>query len=172
MKRATWSALAIALAALVGIWGISQAQSGGGYTLERSVIAGGGDTSTGGGYTLSGTIGQPLTSESSGGGYTLQSGFWPGIAAPCVAPDVTASLSSPTNIQLSWSGGNTYNVYRAENDPYFASGALISSNQSSPYIFAESSLGNASISAYYLLGPDAACGDRLGEFEFVITPGA
>lgn len=54
------------------------AQSGGGYQITQSVIAGGGgQNSTGGGFSLDGTIGQSVA----GGGvqkypYILQSGFW------------------------------------------------------------------------------------------------
>ncbi|MEQ1923789.1 MAG: hypothetical protein ABL952_14885, partial [Pyrinomonadaceae bacterium] len=38
----------------------ARAQSGGQFTIEKSVIAGGGGTAAGGLFSLSGTIGQPV----------------------------------------------------------------------------------------------------------------
>ncbi len=57
---------------------IAAAQSGGGYDLSWSVIAGGGGSSSGGGYSLSGTIGQTDAGALSGATFTLASGFWSG----------------------------------------------------------------------------------------------
>ena len=48
----------------------------GGYSMTRSVIAGGGGVSGGGSYDLEGTIGQPATGVSSQGEYHVASGFW------------------------------------------------------------------------------------------------
>lgn len=61
---------------IAGVAWPSLAQSGGGYELAWSTIAGGGGTSDGSGYSLAGTIGQAAAGELSGGGYTLNGGFW------------------------------------------------------------------------------------------------
>ncbi len=53
--------------------------NGAGYTINKSVIAGGGhQNSTAGGYSLSGTVGQTAVSTTSiqSGNYQLHSGFW------------------------------------------------------------------------------------------------
>jgi hypothetical protein len=61
----------------------SQAQTGGGFTLNRSTTDGGGGVSSGGSYTLHGTIGQPDVGPAlRGGAYTLVGGFWAGPGAP------------------------------------------------------------------------------------------
>lgn len=61
-------------------------QSGGSFTISKSVIAGGGGQNlSGGSFSLGGTIGQPLTGQTGGGGYDLQNGFWttsPSAGAP------------------------------------------------------------------------------------------
>lgn len=73
------------LAGLLGGLALSnsagQAQTGGTFSLERNVIAGGGQVaSTGGGYSLGGATGQSDAGVTlSGGAYTLTGGFWPGI---------------------------------------------------------------------------------------------
>jgi hypothetical protein len=55
------------------------AQSGGSFTITKSVIAGGGGRATGGIFTLDGTIGQPIAgTQSAGATFTLISGFWGG----------------------------------------------------------------------------------------------
>ena len=63
---------------LLGLLGIAQAQTGGGYDLSWQTIDGGGGTSSGGGYSLAGTIGQADAGLLSGGQYTLRGGFWSG----------------------------------------------------------------------------------------------
>jgi len=65
------------LAAPLGV----AAQSGGYYTITKSVIAGGGGTSTGDGYTLSGTVGRHDAGTLSGGTYVLEGGYWGGAGA-------------------------------------------------------------------------------------------
>jgi hypothetical protein len=57
--------------------GRCQAQSGGPYTIQRSVIAGGGGSSTGGNFTLQGTIGQGVVGAMGNASDTLAGGFWP-----------------------------------------------------------------------------------------------
>ena len=68
----------------------AQAQTGGTFTITKSVIAGGGGQATGGIFSLDGTIGQSLAGTTSAGGtFELGSGFWGGGSAP--AADVTVS---------------------------------------------------------------------------------
>ena len=57
----------------------SLAQTGGGYDLVWSAIAGGSGTASGGTYQLGGTVGQPAAGSLSGGGYALNGGFWGGV---------------------------------------------------------------------------------------------
>ncbi|MEM7704391.1 MAG: hypothetical protein AAF358_02505 [Pseudomonadota bacterium] len=52
------------------------AQSGGGFDIRRSVIAGGGGQAAGGDFSLTGTAGQPATQESAGGDFVVRAGFW------------------------------------------------------------------------------------------------
>src|SRR5688572_29365206 len=64
------------------------AQSGGQFTITKSVIAGGGGRASGGIFTLDGTIGQPLAGgPSSGATFALTSGFWGGGALPAPTQD-------------------------------------------------------------------------------------
>src|SRR5260221_7445862 len=54
-------------------------QSGGQFTINKSVIAGGGGSANGGTFSVDGTIGQAAAgTTSSGGTFNLQSGFWAG----------------------------------------------------------------------------------------------
>ena len=69
------------------------AQSGGAFTITKSVIAGGGgQNATGGTFSLDGTIGQAVAGTSSSGGtYSLRGGFWtPQAFTPTAA---SASIS-------------------------------------------------------------------------------
>jgi hypothetical protein len=143
------------------------AQSGGGYDLSWNTVDGGGGTSTGGDYDLSGTIGQSDAGTMSGGTYSLEGGFWPG--ATCVAPQATAILSG-TAVQFAWSSGS-YDIYRAVDDPYFASGTEIATGATSPYDYGESLLGDPAQNAYYAVGSSIGCGRRLGEFDFALEAG-
>ncbi|MEO8072882.1 MAG: carboxypeptidase-like regulatory domain-containing protein [Acidobacteriota bacterium] len=53
------------------------AQSGGNYTIEQSVIGGGGQQSAGGTFSLDGTIGQAVAGGAlSGSPFSITSGFW------------------------------------------------------------------------------------------------
>ena len=88
--RRTGRPVSLALAALVVLFlawlifstgGAVTAQTGGDYTLTKSVISGGGGELTGGSYTLAGIIGQPDAGALTGGNYTLGGGFWSGAAA-------------------------------------------------------------------------------------------
>src|SRR5688572_18623878 len=57
------------------------AQSGGPFTITKSVISSGSGRSTGGNFALDGTIGQFATGKSTGSEFELDSGFWRGGAA-------------------------------------------------------------------------------------------
>ena len=88
--RRTGSPVSAAIAALVVLllaWlifstgGAVMAQTGGGYTLTKSVISSGGGELTGGTYALAGIIGQPDAGALTGGSYTLDGGFWSGAGS-------------------------------------------------------------------------------------------
>src|SRR5688500_11521071 len=54
-------------------------QSGGQFTITKSVIAGGGGNASGGTFSVNGTIGQPVAGvPMTGGTFNLESGFWAG----------------------------------------------------------------------------------------------
>lgn len=58
---------------------VSKAQiaQGGGYALDRSVIASGGGEASGNNFTLTGTFGQPIAgTDSNSGTINVKSGFW------------------------------------------------------------------------------------------------
>lgn len=62
---------------------VNFAQSGGNFTITKSVIAGGGGRVSGGTYSLDGTIGQAIAGGPAiGGAYNLQSGYWAGGSGP------------------------------------------------------------------------------------------
>ena len=79
-------ALSICLMALAAA-ATAQVAQGGTYTLEQSVIAGGGGTSSGGTFSITGTTGQSAAGASSTGGtFNVKGGFWtPGPFAPTAA---------------------------------------------------------------------------------------
>ncbi len=52
-----------------------QVASGGPYTLNKQVIAGGGERASGGSYLLIGTVAQSVTGPVTGGSYSVQQGF-------------------------------------------------------------------------------------------------
>jgi len=97
-----------------GVWG--QVASGGSYTLNQAVIAGGGGTSNdtvNNNYKLEGTIGQPAAGISAlGGTYGARSGFW---AANPLAPTAAGATiggrvlglrgESLQNVTVTLSGG-------------------------------------------------------------------
>lgn len=65
----------------------AQVASGGSYSLEKTVVAGGGGNSSGGTYSLTGTSAQHLAGANKDAPpYTGKSGFWtPEIMAPTAA---------------------------------------------------------------------------------------
>ncbi|MGH9943758.1 MAG: hypothetical protein ACRD9R_15540 [Pyrinomonadaceae bacterium] len=75
----------------------AQIARGGAFTLEQSVIAGGGGTmSASGTFEVSDTIAQHIAATSRGGDFTLDGGFWfhgDMIMTPVCAVDVTDRLS-------------------------------------------------------------------------------
>lgn len=78
--------LTVALAIALSMIGVAHSQSGGQYTIEKSVIAGGGGTSTGGTFSIQGTIGQAVAGgPSTKSPFSLQSGFWSSDVAPTAA---------------------------------------------------------------------------------------
>lgn len=89
MKRGLVFKLLMA-ACVVGLVasGIGLAQSGGGFELLRSSVAGGGGSSAAREFTLSGTAGQVDAGTVSGGDFTIRGGFW--------QPAETAYLYLPT----------------------------------------------------------------------------
>ncbi len=87
------------LAVLLLAAGVATAQSGGGYDLTQTVIAGGGQTASGGSYSLDATAGQADAGAMRGGSYTVSGGFWVapsgGVTPPvcvgdCVGTDKVA----------------------------------------------------------------------------------
>jgi len=92
MRCVTASIVSAALAALALP---VAAQSGGGYTLTRNAIAGGGETfSSGDGYVLAATIGQADAGVLGGSGYVLSGGFW--TAAGASAPPTPSRTAGTT----------------------------------------------------------------------------
>jgi hypothetical protein len=67
-------------------------QEGGGFTVNPSVVAGGGGSSTNASTNITGTIGQGILGSSSGGGFTLDGGFWQ-AEAPAAANSISGTIS-------------------------------------------------------------------------------
>lgn len=81
------------------------AQSGGGYDLSWSKIAGGGGASSGGFFTIDGTIGQPDASGPlTNGFYSVTGGFWvlPLAVQTFGSPTISIVLSGPGQVRVSW----------------------------------------------------------------------
>lgn len=90
MKTKLQIVLTIALCACFASAARAQVASNPPYTLEQSVIAGGGGTSSDAGnqFSVTGSIGQSITDSSSASPYAVKSGFF--TAPPVFAP--TAAL--------------------------------------------------------------------------------
>ena len=72
---------------------IIEAQSGGTFTITKSVVAGGGGTASGGTFVATGTIAQPVSGTSSTGGtFVLSGGFWGGSVAPATSVTVSGKV--------------------------------------------------------------------------------
>ena len=91
---------------LAFITGASAITASAQYSINKSVIAGGGGlNSTGGTYAVSGTIGQSDASGPSGGGsYTLVGGFWalPGAVQTPGAPLLSVESLGGNNVRVYW----------------------------------------------------------------------
>ena len=168
------AALALALLFIAG-----SALALGGPTVDWWVISGGGAPSSGTGVTLNDTLGQPIVGSSSGGSVTLHAGYWP-CNLPAAVSDVTAAqLTGTTDVQLTWSGTGTFDVWRG-NSFDFAPGATgslqIGNDVTSPFT-AASVLGNPTINYTFLVLAQNGCGtsgpsNRTAEFDFSLTPGS
>lgn len=73
------------------------AQSGGNFSITRSVVASGG-ASAGGTYSAMGAIGQSVVGFASGSGFSVSSGYWRGVACAAIAI-APASLPAGRNGQ-------------------------------------------------------------------------
>lgn len=72
------------------------AQSGGGITIEKSVIASGGGTSSSGSITIESTSGQPIAGETQGGSFTISGGFiTPPLAPTAASVRVSGKVLTP-----------------------------------------------------------------------------
>lgn len=78
MKNIFYTAFIIFSLAMLPIVAVAQVASGGNFTLEQSVIAGGGgQDSTGGAFSLDGTIGQSVAGNAATGSpFSVTGGFW------------------------------------------------------------------------------------------------
>ncbi|HWN97660.1 MAG TPA: immunoglobulin domain-containing protein, partial [Blastocatellia bacterium] len=70
-------------------------QQGGNYTLNPSLVSGGGGSSSNASTNITGTIGQAVLGSSSGGSFSLNAGFWQS-SSPCSAPTITSQPSNQT----------------------------------------------------------------------------
>lgn len=76
------------------------AQSGGAFQIDKSVIAAGGGKATGGSFTIDGTTGQNVAgNRSTGGTFEIGSGFWGG-AAPVSNVTISGRVTTPTGLGL------------------------------------------------------------------------
>ncbi len=87
-------AMLLVLASLLAPSALMQ-QQGGPYTLNPTVVAGGGGTSTNAATKVAGTIGQGVLGLSSGGNYSLNAGFWQ-AGAPCAAVGISSQPNNQT----------------------------------------------------------------------------
>lgn len=138
-------ALGIALATVVSIaaltTGVARADTG--PAIPWWVLTGGGGTASGNGVTLNGTLGQPVTGSASGaGGVSMDAGYQQQAFEPAAVSDLHASIAGG-QVQLDWTAvthdaagnlidGVIYNVYRAQDDPYFTPDASYASGLTAP----------------------------------------
>lgn len=81
MKPSCMTAVGAAAGVLITVLAVSsvRSQTGGGYDLQWSAIAGGGGTvAVAPPYSVGGTVGQLGVGNLGGGGYALNGGFWAG----------------------------------------------------------------------------------------------
>ena len=69
-------------------------QTGGAFTIEKSVIAAGGTTSAGGAFTVESSIGQPAAGSATGGQFSIFGGFFtpPNLAPTAAAVSVSGRV--------------------------------------------------------------------------------
>ena len=77
-NKALWLAALSVAAASPG----SAQQSGGEFTITKSVIAGGGGSQSGGEFTVTGVTGQAAVGQSEGGEFSLKGGFFASDVQP------------------------------------------------------------------------------------------
>lgn len=70
-------------------------QSGGDFSITKSVIGGGGSTASGGGFSVTSTVGQSLAGDaSSGGSFAVTSGFWNYTVNPAAGSGVEGDVAA------------------------------------------------------------------------------
>lgn len=127
--------------------------------------------------------------DASGNWGALSAVFLTVEAAPCQAPDAVTDLqigSSGADVVLSWSavaGADDYQVWRGVDNPYFAPapGAECTTAAGCQVVattgFTDPVLGDSAANHSYLVRAAKSCGavsadsNRVGEFEFGLTPG-
>jgi len=141
MKRNIQVTLTTMFFALLSITATAQVASNPPYTLEQSVIAGGGGTSADAGntYSITGAIGQSITGVSSTTPFTIKSGFF--TAAPLAPTAATVTIGGRV---LTASGRGIRNVLIMMTD---SSGAvrMATSTAFGYYTFAEVAAGDTYI---------------------------
>ena len=97
-------------------------QSGSGYQIAQSVIAGGGGVSENGGTRLEGIIGQGILGASSGGSYTLDGGFVPTGTPPLVNLGGRITLADGVSglggVTINLTGANSASTFTDTNGFY------------------------------------------------------
>ncbi len=81
------------------------------YSVQPSVVGGGGGLSAGGKYAIHGTVGQSgIGSPSIGGNYALQGGFWSliGTVPTPGTPTLQIIPNSPTTVTLLWAAEGNF----------------------------------------------------------------
>ena len=133
MKRQKIAILAAALTLLLTAAEGTLAQTG--PEVPWWIIAGGGNEGGGGGgaVIVNDTLGQPVVGRADGGTVALDAGYRQQLFAPAAVADVHASIvtgGSQRYLRLDWTdvthdtgghtlAGVTYDVYRAQDAPYF-----------------------------------------------------
>lgn len=193
MQRQTMTGLAAALVLLLAATGGAAAQ--GGPEIPWSVIGGGGaDHVEGGGgvVIVNDTLGQSVVGRADGGSVNLDAGYRQQLFAPAAITDVSASVVTEAGIRylrLDWTAvtfdagghtiaGVTYDVYRAQDDPYFEPvSAWVTSLADPNWTDPDTTvLTVPAHSTYYVVvavynGLSSGPSNRTGAFVFALTPG-
>lgn len=102
-----------------------------------------------------------------------------GVLITEAIPFQATVAATPLGLQIDWSTGSAacqYDVHRAEG-PYFAPepSTWLTTVDQPPYVDEHSGLGNPLLNHFYLVqarcGASAVDSNRLGEFDFALTPG-